>query len=40
MRVELRAVEIGFMITWDMGYKKVHFQLNSLAAVTTILGIQ
>ncbi|CAN1827955.1 hypothetical protein LINPERHAP1_LOCUS32084 [Linum perenne] len=26
------------MIIWDMGYKKVHFQLDSLAAVTAILG--
>ncbi|CAN1144796.1 hypothetical protein LINPERHAP1_LOCUS7350 [Linum perenne] len=38
MRAELRAAEIRLMIAWDMGYKKVHLQLDSLAAVTTILG--
>ncbi|CAN1826420.1 Putative ribonuclease H protein At1g65750 [Linum perenne] len=40
MRAELNAAEIGLMIAWDMGYKKVHLQLNSLAAVTSILGGQ
>ncbi|CAN1179556.1 hypothetical protein LINPERPRIM_LOCUS36606 [Linum perenne] len=25
------------MIAWDRGYKKVHLQIDSLAAVTTIL---
>ncbi|CAN1241629.1 Putative ribonuclease H protein At1g65750, partial [Linum perenne] len=40
MRAELRASEIGLMIAWDMGYKKVHLQLDSLAAVTVILGNQ
>ncbi|CAN1149003.1 Putative ribonuclease H protein At1g65750 [Linum perenne] len=38
MRAELRAAEIGLIISWDMGYKKVHLQLDSLVAVTTILG--
>ncbi|CAN1274431.1 Putative ribonuclease H protein At1g65750, partial [Linum perenne] len=38
MRAELRAAEIGLMIVWDRGFKKVHLQLDSLAAVTTILG--
>ncbi|CAN1186551.1 Putative ribonuclease H protein At1g65750 [Linum perenne] len=38
MRAELRAAEIGLMIAWDMGFKKVHLQLDSLAAVTAILG--
>ncbi|CAN1166285.1 Putative ribonuclease H protein At1g65750 [Linum perenne] len=28
------------MITWDRGYKKVHLQIDSLTAVTTILGNQ
>ncbi|CAN1122346.1 Putative ribonuclease H protein At1g65750 [Linum perenne] len=37
MRAELRAAEIGLMIASDMGYKKVHLQLDSLAAVTAIL---
>ncbi|CAN1152696.1 Putative ribonuclease H protein At1g65750, partial [Linum perenne] len=32
MRAELRAAEIGLMIAWDMGYKKIHLQLDSLAA--------
>ncbi|CAN1809534.1 Putative ribonuclease H protein At1g65750 [Linum perenne] len=40
MRAELRAAEIGLKIAWDMGYKKVHLQLDSLAAVTAILGDQ
>ncbi|CAN1152490.1 Putative ribonuclease H protein At1g65750 [Linum perenne] len=40
MRAELRAAEIGLMIAWDLGYKKVHLQLDSLAAVTAILGEQ
>ncbi|CAN1131396.1 Putative ribonuclease H protein At1g65750 [Linum perenne] len=40
MRAELRAAEIGLMIAWDMGYKKAHFQFDSLAAVTVILGNQ
>ncbi|CAN1794232.1 Putative ribonuclease H protein At1g65750, partial [Linum perenne] len=40
MRAELRAAEIGLMIAWDMGYKKIHLQLDSLAAVTSILGDQ
>ncbi|CAN1336655.1 hypothetical protein LINPERPRIM_LOCUS37245 [Linum perenne] len=28
------------MIAWDMGYKKVHLQLDYQAAVTAILGNQ
>ncbi|CAN1274248.1 Putative ribonuclease H protein At1g65750 [Linum perenne] len=40
MRAELRATEIGLMIAWDMGFKKVHLQLDSMAAVTAILGDQ
>ncbi|CAN1142403.1 Putative ribonuclease H protein At1g65750, partial [Linum perenne] len=40
MRAELRAAEIELMIAWDRGYKKVHLQLDSLAAVTAILGNQ
>ncbi|CAN1177134.1 hypothetical protein LINPERHAP1_LOCUS5018 [Linum perenne] len=26
------------MIAWDMGFKKVHLQLDSMVAVTTIMG--
>ncbi|CAN1162412.1 Putative ribonuclease H protein At1g65750, partial [Linum perenne] len=37
MCAELRASEIGLMIAWDRGYEKVHLQIDSLAAVTTIL---
>ncbi|CAN1136577.1 Putative ribonuclease H protein At1g65750 [Linum perenne] len=40
MRAELRAAEFGLMITWERGYKKVHLQLDSVAAVTAILGDQ
>ncbi|CAN1858362.1 Putative ribonuclease H protein At1g65750 [Linum perenne] len=40
MRAELRGAEIGLMIVWDMGYKKVHLQLDSLGAVKDILGTQ
>ncbi|CAN1253617.1 hypothetical protein LINPERPRIM_LOCUS8360 [Linum perenne] len=40
MRAKLRALEIGLMISWDIGYKKIHLQLDSMAAVTTILGNQ
>ncbi|CAN1806116.1 Putative ribonuclease H protein At1g65750 [Linum perenne] len=32
MRAELRAAEIGLMLAWDRGFKKVHLQLDSLAA--------
>ncbi|CAN1129906.1 Putative ribonuclease H protein At1g65750, partial [Linum perenne] len=38
MRAELRAAEMGLMIARDMDFRKVHLQLDSLAAVTTILG--
>ncbi|CAN1801836.1 Putative ribonuclease H protein At1g65750, partial [Linum perenne] len=40
MRAELRAAEYGLMIAWDMGFRKVHLQLDSMAAVTVILGDQ
>ncbi|CAN1167478.1 Putative ribonuclease H protein At1g65750 [Linum perenne] len=40
MRAEFRAAEIGLMIAWDMGFKKVHLQLDSMAALTAILGDQ
>ncbi|CAN1166013.1 Putative ribonuclease H protein At1g65750 [Linum perenne] len=40
IRVELRAAEMGLMIAWDMDFKKVHLQLDSMAAVTAILGDQ
>ncbi|CAN1172061.1 hypothetical protein LINPERHAP2_LOCUS29955 [Linum perenne] len=34
----LTFAEIGLMIAWDMGYKKVLLQLDFLEAVTAILG--
>ncbi|CAN1127233.1 Putative ribonuclease H protein At1g65750 [Linum perenne] len=40
MRAELRAAEFGLMIAWDKGFKKIHLQLDSLAAITAILGDQ
>ncbi|CAN1841558.1 hypothetical protein LINPERHAP1_LOCUS36526 [Linum perenne] len=40
MIAELRAAKFGLMIAWDMGYKKVHLQLDFLEAVTTFLGDQ
>ncbi|CAN1186749.1 Putative ribonuclease H protein At1g65750, partial [Linum perenne] len=40
MRAELRAAEFGLMIAWDRGFKKVHLQLDSLAAIKAILGDQ
>ncbi|CAN1190226.1 Putative ribonuclease H protein At1g65750 [Linum perenne] len=33
----MRAVSIGFKIAWDLGYKMVHLQMDSLAAVEAIL---
>ncbi|CAN1796297.1 hypothetical protein LINPERHAP1_LOCUS20861 [Linum perenne] len=38
MRAEVRTAEIGLMIAWDGGYKKVHLQLDSLTVVTAIMG--
>ncbi|CAN1131441.1 Putative ribonuclease H protein At1g65750 [Linum perenne] len=40
MRAELRAAEFGLRIAWDRGFRKVHLQLDSMAAVTAILGNQ
>ncbi|CAN1763098.1 hypothetical protein LINPERHAP1_LOCUS8681 [Linum perenne] len=33
MRAELRAASIRFKIAWELGYRKVHLQMDSLAAV-------
>ncbi|CAN1273739.1 Putative ribonuclease H protein At1g65750 [Linum perenne] len=38
MRAELRAAEFGLMIAWDRGFKKIHLQLDSTAAIGAILG--
>ncbi|CAN1153983.1 hypothetical protein LINPERPRIM_LOCUS15040, partial [Linum perenne] len=39
IKVELRAADVGLMIAWDKGYKKVHLQL-TLADVIAIIGNQ
>ncbi|CAN1811593.1 Putative ribonuclease H protein At1g65750 [Linum perenne] len=36
MRAELRAASIGFRIAWELGYRKIHLQMDSLAAVEVI----
>ncbi|CAN1122765.1 Putative ribonuclease H protein At1g65750 [Linum perenne] len=38
MRAELRAAEMGFGIAWNMGLRKVHLQMDSLAAVAAVYG--
>ncbi|CAN1269225.1 Putative ribonuclease H protein At1g65750 [Linum perenne] len=36
MRAELRAADIGLMIAWDLGFRRVHLQLDSISAVHAI----
>ncbi|CAN1763097.1 hypothetical protein LINPERHAP1_LOCUS8681, partial [Linum perenne] len=36
MRAELRAASIRFKIAWELGYRKVHLQMDSLAAVEAL----
>ncbi|CAN1807593.1 Putative ribonuclease H protein At1g65750 [Linum perenne] len=38
MRAELRAADIGLKIAWKMGFRKIHLQMDSLAAVKAICG--
>ncbi|CAN1828315.1 Putative ribonuclease H protein At1g65750 [Linum perenne] len=38
MRAEVRVAEFGLCIAWDMGFRKVHLQLDSSAGVAAILG--
>ncbi|CAN1748078.1 Putative ribonuclease H protein At1g65750 [Linum perenne] len=38
MRAELRAAEIGLHIVWDLGVRKVILELDSSAALASILG--
>ncbi|CAN1130242.1 Putative ribonuclease H protein At1g65750, partial [Linum perenne] len=38
MRAELRAAEMGFKIAWDLGLRKVHLQVDSLAATAVMNG--
>ncbi|CAN1787254.1 Putative ribonuclease H protein At1g65750 [Linum perenne] len=38
MRAELRAAQFGLMIAWDRGFRKVHLQLDSLAAISAMRG--
>ncbi|CAN1816508.1 Putative ribonuclease H protein At1g65750 [Linum perenne] len=37
MRAELRAASIEFRIAWELGFRKIHLQMDSLAAVDAIL---
>ncbi|CAN1815564.1 Putative ribonuclease H protein At1g65750 [Linum perenne] len=36
MRAELRAAAIGFRIAWELGYRRVHLQMDSMTAVDAI----
>ncbi|CAN1172909.1 Putative ribonuclease H protein At1g65750 [Linum perenne] len=36
MRAELKAVDIGLKIAWELGFRKAHLQLDSKSAVSTI----
>ncbi|CAN1176722.1 Putative ribonuclease H protein At1g65750 [Linum perenne] len=36
MRAELRAAAIGLSLAWDMGFRKVNIQIDSLAAIAAI----
>ncbi|CAN1297777.1 Putative ribonuclease H protein At1g65750, partial [Linum perenne] len=38
MRAELRAATLGLSLAWDMGFRKVNLQLDSLAAIAAIKG--
>ncbi|CAN1165927.1 Putative ribonuclease H protein At1g65750 [Linum perenne] len=38
MRAELRAAAIGFRIAWELCFRKVHLQIDSLAALNAIRG--
>ncbi|CAN1168881.1 hypothetical protein LINPERPRIM_LOCUS19469 [Linum perenne] len=43
MRAEVRTASIGFKIVWELGYRKVHLQMDSLAArfawTLTLMGV-
>ncbi|CAN1183539.1 Putative ribonuclease H protein At1g65750, partial [Linum perenne] len=39
MWAELRAAALGLNLAWDMGFRRVNIQLDSLAAVAAIKGI-
>ncbi|CAN1175161.1 hypothetical protein LINPERPRIM_LOCUS30672, partial [Linum perenne] len=36
MRAEMTAAEMGFKIAWDIGFRKIHLQLDSQAADAAI----
>ncbi|CAN1853756.1 Putative ribonuclease H protein At1g65750, partial [Linum perenne] len=38
MRAELRAATLGLSLAWDMGFRKVNLQIDSLAAIAAIKG--
>ncbi|CAN1173743.1 Putative ribonuclease H protein At1g65750 [Linum perenne] len=40
MRAELRAAQFGLMIAWDRGFRRIHLQLDSQAAISAIRGGQ
>ncbi|CAN1170985.1 Putative ribonuclease H protein At1g65750, partial [Linum perenne] len=38
MRAELRAADIGLKLAWQLGFKKVHLQMDSKSAISNICG--
>ncbi|CAN1848388.1 Putative ribonuclease H protein At1g65750 [Linum perenne] len=38
MRAELRAATLGLSLAWDMGFRQVNIQLDSIAAIAAIRG--
>ncbi|CAN1142114.1 hypothetical protein LINPERHAP1_LOCUS29162 [Linum perenne] len=38
MRAELRGAEMGLQLAWDLGFRKVELELDSLTAVQAIEG--
>ncbi|CAN1848412.1 Putative ribonuclease H protein At1g65750 [Linum perenne] len=38
MRAELRAAALGLTLAWDLGFRRVNLQLDSLAAIAAIKG--
>ncbi|CAN1316459.1 hypothetical protein LINPERPRIM_LOCUS30076 [Linum perenne] len=38
MRAELWAAALGLSLAWDMGFRQVNIQLDSIAAIAAIKG--
>ncbi|CAN1142663.1 Putative ribonuclease H protein At1g65750 [Linum perenne] len=38
MRAELRAAEFGLQLAWKLGFRKIHLQMDSKSAITSIQG--